>query len=143
MCKIAAFSRVFTQIFLDNFSREIKVVNSYKVQNYSIFTSFHPTQFDNFSREIKVEFQTTNEDFEQCERKSTVNSKILSRHRRLASTQLNYDQGQIAKKKNDQPLSLSYFTKLKDALCTHVVYFQIMGLHDAFMTHFHFGQQHL
>ena len=56
MCKIAAFSRVFTQIFLDNFSREIKVVNSYKVQNYSIFTSFHPTQFDNFSREIKVEF---------------------------------------------------------------------------------------
>ena len=31
----------------------------------------------------------------------------------LASTQLNYDQGQIAKKKNDQPLSPSYFTKIE------------------------------
>ena len=50
------FSSFSPQIFFDNFSREIKVVNSSKVPNRSIFTSFHPKQFDNFSREIKVEF---------------------------------------------------------------------------------------
>merc|ERR1711860_188877 len=86
------FHEFFTQIFFDNFSREIKVVNSLKVQNHNIFTSFspkifltiflvksklstakkstsfHPKEFYNFSRKIKVEFLDKNEDFEQCEK---------------------------------------------------------------------------
>ena len=54
--KTQHFHEFFTQIFFDNFSREIKVVNSQKAQNHNIFTSFLPKKIDNFSREIKVEF---------------------------------------------------------------------------------------
>ena len=80
------FHEFFTQNYFDNFSREIKVVNSYKAQNHNIFTSFlpkiiltiflvksklstakesktstfsrvfHPKKNRQFSREIKVEF---------------------------------------------------------------------------------------
>merc|ERR1712049_89480 len=54
--KTPTISRVFHQIFFDNFSREIKVVNSKKVQNHNIFTSFSPKTTRQFSREIKVDF---------------------------------------------------------------------------------------
>ena len=50
------FHEFFTQIFFDNFSREIKVVNSWKVQNHNIFTSFSPSKNRQFSLEIKAEF---------------------------------------------------------------------------------------
>ena len=43
----------FTQNFFDNFSREIKVVNSLKVQTRSIFTSNHQNNSTIF---LKVEF---------------------------------------------------------------------------------------
>ena len=49
------FHEFFTQIFFDNFSREIKVVDSWNVQYHNIFTSFHPKKRQ-FSQEIKVEF---------------------------------------------------------------------------------------
>ena len=43
------FHEIFTQNNFDNFSREIKVVNSKKVQNRSIFTGFSlKFFFDNF-----------------------------------------------------------------------------------------------
>ena len=51
------FHEFFTQIlFLTILLVKSKFFNRSKVQNRSIFTSFHPKQFDNFSREIKVEF---------------------------------------------------------------------------------------
>ena len=43
------FHEFFTQIFFDNFSREIKVVNSSKVQNHNTFTSFSPKKSTIFS----------------------------------------------------------------------------------------------
>ena len=51
------FYEFFTQKFFDNFSREIKIVNSQKVQNQNIFTSFSPKKSTIFSK---------NQDFEQC-----------------------------------------------------------------------------
>ena len=50
------FHEFFIQKFLDNFSREIKVVNSEKVQNRNIFTSFSPKKNRQISQEIKIEF---------------------------------------------------------------------------------------
>ena len=64
------FHEFFTQYFFDNFSREIKVVNSQKVQNHNIFKSFSPQKIDNFlgkSGKSKLDFWTKNEDFEQCD----------------------------------------------------------------------------
>ena len=49
---------------LYNFSREIKVVNRYKVQNRSIFTQNNSTLFLGKS---KLNFWTKSEDFERCE----------------------------------------------------------------------------
>ena len=57
---------IFIQIFFDNFSREIKVVNSYKAQNHNIFTSFSPRKIDIFFGKSKLNFWTENKDFEQC-----------------------------------------------------------------------------
>ena len=48
---LTSFSPKF---FFGNFSCEIKVINSKKVQNYNILTSFSLKKIDNFSREIKV-----------------------------------------------------------------------------------------
>ena len=56
MQRANSLTSVAPKYISDNFSREIKVVNSYIVQNRSIFTSFLPKRFDKFSREIKVEF---------------------------------------------------------------------------------------
>ena len=42
-------SRVFHANFFDNFSREIEVVNSKKVQNHNTFTSFSPKKSTIFS----------------------------------------------------------------------------------------------
>ena len=56
---LTSFSSFSPKIF-DNFSREIKVVNSQKVQNYNIFTSFSPKKNE------KLIFWTKSEDFEQC-----------------------------------------------------------------------------
>ena len=50
------FHEFFIQIFLDNFSREIKVINSKKVQNHNIFTSFSPKKIDNFLGKSKLNF---------------------------------------------------------------------------------------
>ena len=55
LTKTQHFHEFFIQFF-DNFSREIKIVNGYKVQNHNIFTSFSPEKNRQFSREIKVEF---------------------------------------------------------------------------------------
>ena len=55
--KTPTFHEFLNPIFFDNFSCEINVVNSQKVQNQSIFTSFSPKKKNRqFSREIKVEF---------------------------------------------------------------------------------------
>ena len=49
------FHELFIQNFFDNFSRKIKVVNSYKVQNHNIFTSFSPKKLTIFTKN-KVDF---------------------------------------------------------------------------------------
>ena len=56
--KPPSFSQVFHPNFFDNFSREIKVVNSQKVQNHNIFTSFSPKKIDNFLGKSKLNFWT-------------------------------------------------------------------------------------
>ena len=57
------FHEFSTQIFFDNFSREIKVVISQKVQNHNIFTSFPPQKKSTiFSGN---QSWTKNEDFKQ------------------------------------------------------------------------------
>ena len=58
--KTQTFPRVFHPNFFDNFSREIKVVNSQKVQNHNIFTSFSPQKNRQFYRDIKVKFLDKN-----------------------------------------------------------------------------------
>ena len=51
------FYEFFTKNLFDNFSRKIKAVSSYKVQNHNIFMSFSSKKKNRqFSREIKVEF---------------------------------------------------------------------------------------
>ena len=52
------FHEFFTQIFFDNFFREIKVVNSKKVQNQNIFTIFSPKKIDNFLGKLKLNVWT-------------------------------------------------------------------------------------
>ena len=64
--KTPTFSRVFHPIFFDNFSREIKVVNSYKVQKHNIFTSFSSKKSTIFTGNQSWIFGQKNEDFEQC-----------------------------------------------------------------------------
>ena len=64
--KTPTFSRIFHPNFFDNFSREIKVVNSSKVQNHNIFTSFSLQKIDNCLGKSKLNIWTKNEDFEQC-----------------------------------------------------------------------------
>ena len=55
--KTPTFHEFFTPNFFDNFSREIKVVNSQKVLNHNIFTSFSQKKKNRqFFRKIKVEF---------------------------------------------------------------------------------------
>ena len=51
--------------FFDNFSREIKVVNSEKVQNHNIFTSFYAKKSTIFSGNQSWIFEQRNEDFDQ------------------------------------------------------------------------------
>ena len=63
LTKPQPFHEFFTQIFFDNFSREIKVVNSKKVQNHNIFTTFSSKKIDNFLRKSKSSFWTKNKDF--------------------------------------------------------------------------------
>ena len=52
------------------FSREIKVVNSQKVQNHNIFTNFSPKKIDIFLGKSKLNIWTKNEDFEQCDQEA-------------------------------------------------------------------------
>ena len=64
--KTSTFSWVFHPNFFDNFSCEIKAVNSLEVQNHNIFTSFSPPKINNFLEKSKLIFWTKYEDFEQC-----------------------------------------------------------------------------
>ena len=54
--KSPTFSRVFHPNFFDDFSREIKVVNSLKSPKPQHFHEFFTQKIRQFSREIKVEF---------------------------------------------------------------------------------------
>ncbi len=56
--KTTTFSRVFHPKKIDTFSREIKVVNSQKVQNHNIFTSFSPKKIYNFLGKSNFNFWT-------------------------------------------------------------------------------------
>ena len=67
LTKLQHFHEFFVQNFFDNFSREIKVVDSQKVQKPQHFHEFFTQKNRLFSREIKVDFLDKNEDFEQCE----------------------------------------------------------------------------
>ena len=74
--KTQHFHEFFTQIFFDNFSREIKVVNKTKKSKTTTFSRvFHPQKIDNFLGKSKLNFWTKNEDFEQC---GSVKSKLVS-----------------------------------------------------------------
>ena len=63
----STFRECFAPKFFDNFSREIKVVNSQKVQNHNIFTSFSTKKTDYFFGKSELNFWTKNPDFEQCD----------------------------------------------------------------------------
>ena len=59
------FHEFFNPNFFDNFSCEIKVVNSKKVQNHNIFKNFSPKKnFDNFLGKSTLNCWTKNEDFD-------------------------------------------------------------------------------
>ena len=60
----------FSPNIFDNFSREIKVVNS-KSKTTTFSRVFHPQKIDNFLGKLKLNFWTKNEDFEQCASLST------------------------------------------------------------------------
>ena len=71
------FHEFFTQIFFDNFSREIKVVNSSKVQNHNTFTSFSSRITNNFFGKSELNFWTKNEDFEYCVKLGSIKNWTL------------------------------------------------------------------
>ena len=66
LTKTQHFHEFFTQIFFDNFSREIKVTAK-KPKATTFSRVFHPKKIDNFLGKSKLIFWTKNEDFEQCD----------------------------------------------------------------------------
>ena len=71
MTKTQYFHEVFTQIFFDNFSREIKVVNNLNSPKPQHFHEFFTQKNRQFSREIKVEFLDKKRRFRTvCKRKN-------------------------------------------------------------------------
>ena len=64
------FHEFFPKKIFDNVSREIKVVNSKKVQNRSIFTNLPQNNSTIFLGKSKLNFWIKNEGFEQCIRVS-------------------------------------------------------------------------